>query len=105
MSVMTVNEETGLGNMANGSIPRSFTLTEIVVVAKLRICSHSRTIILVIPLDIWYFVQQIAAGCNTEAHQVPTLLKQPLLKGFQGENWLYIAIGKLGNSRHHCNDS
>lgn len=81
MSVMTVNEGTGLENMANG-LMRRFSMAGVSPPEVLyvdRDCCGGTTggktqnlfslwDNLVIRLDIWHFMRRIAAGCNTEAH-------------------------------------
>lgn len=81
MSVMTVNEGTGLENMANG-LMRRFSMAGVsppeVLYVDRDCCSgttgsktpnlFSLWDNLVIRLDIWHFMRRIAAGCNTEAH-------------------------------------
>ena len=80
MSVMTVNEGTGLENMANGSM-RRYSLAGVsppeVLYVDRDCCSTGKAKKLfslwdnlVICLDIWHFMRRIAAGCNTEAHPV-----------------------------------
>ena len=77
MSVMTVNEGTGLENMANG-LMRRYSLAGISppdVLYVDRDCCGGKTKNLfslwdnlVVHLDIWHFFRRIAAGCTTEAH-------------------------------------
>ena len=78
MSVMTVNEGTGLENMANG-LMRRYSLAGVsppeVLYVDRDCCSTGKAKKLfslwdnlVIRLDIWHFMRRIAAGCNAEAH-------------------------------------
>ena len=77
VSVMTVNEGTGLEKMAN-ALMRTFSLAGVSPPEVLyvdRDCCGGKTKNLfslwdnlVIHLDVWHFMRRIAAGCNTEAH-------------------------------------
>lgn len=77
MSVMTVNEGTGLENMANGLMKRDSMagVSPEVLYVDRDCCTTGKNKRLfslwenlVIRLDIWHFMRRIATGCNPEAH-------------------------------------